>query len=637
VEEIVMSDKEKEALEYYTLSFREADEARKPRERDWLEYYKLYRSYIKELADKDKGKANLFVPMTFSLVETVLPRITRTLFSSRPYIHVIPRNKLSVDNAPLVESWLDFIWCDRMNIPFHAHLWIKQALMYGYSPAKLTWFRDQRTVKTKKPKYLLNIPLQPFLLGHVDQEEMQTLYNAPKFELIDIFDFWLDPLGTCIEDSRYVIQRAYLDEKELLRMKDLGLYKHIDKIIKNRNTMDVAEYRKQRMSSVGLSFGMSTTPDDVYVVDEIWKNDRCITVINKQWVVRDSKNPFWHGKKPFVELVDHPIPFESYSIGEIQPIKYQQHELNSVRNQRMDNVNMSINSVWLRRKMSNVKRTDLVSKPGHVIDVDDLEKDVKRLDMGHVSPQSYQEENLIKRDMENALGVFDNVRGQSGDSTDTATEIVRLQQAAEARFYEKVMVMESQGIQPLANMAVALSQQFINEAQEVPQVVGDQVNFLEIGPDEVAGQYQYLLVSNAMDSIANRDVRRQSLLSLYELVGQNPLINQYEFMKTMFKAHEIREYEKLIMSPEQSQPVPLIDPMTGMQVMVPAMYVMQMGPDGQPLPPGEAVAGGSPDGMPSGQGKVPLGSGESAFPHTPQTMEKTRVNTLGGMMGGSKQ
>lgn len=596
-----MSEEQKsEAISTYEKALREAKEARAPREKDWIDYYELYRSFLKK---SKSGRSNLFIPYTFSLIETVLPRITRTLFTSRPHISVIPRNSMSVNSAPTMEIYLDYVWCERMNIPYHAHLWIKQALIYGYSPAKIYWHKDERFIKKRIPKYMFNIEHPMFKIGYGEEEVMQKLYDAPMFKLVDIFDFWVDPQGYDIESARYIIHRDYLTEKELRLREEQGLYKNVSKLIEQGGSY-TNEHRDSRLSSIGLGGSLGAMVEGVYIVDEYWEDDRLIVVGNEQVELADGPNPFWHGKKPYVEIGDHPVPFETYTIGEIEPIRYLQHELNTMRNQRMDNVNMTINNMWLRRRNADIPDEDLVSRPNGIIDVDDINKDIKRLDTGTINHQSYMEEENVKKDIQNASGVFDHTRGLNSGKTDTATEVVRLQNAAEARFYEKVMLMENQGIRKLAFLTCALAQQFIVDEVEVPKITGDTYEFIKIGPEDIPGQYDFMTISNSMDTIANKDVKKQSMTMLYQMTAGDPLINRYEFLRSIFKLYEIREVDRIIQNPQQMMQQNPMDP------------TMQQGQQGGAETMNPAM--------------TPLG-GEMAYNHNPEEIDQIRQATMQGV------
>jgi hypothetical protein len=507
-----------------------------------------------------------------------------------------------MESAPVMEKYLDYAWCERMNIPYHAHLWIKQCLIYGYSPAKVTWKKNSR--KTK-----MNMPINIFgmTLGYLPREVEQVLYNAPKFDLIDIFDFWIDPVASGIEDARYVIQRSYLTKEELEQKEEEGLYRNV-KLLIDREGANADENKQKRLSSIGLGGGQQRY-EGLYQVDEYWEDNRLIAVGDGEILLHDGDNPYWHGQKPFVELIDQPIMFETYSIGEIEPIEYLQSELNTLRNMRMDNLNMSINRMWVRRRNADIDDADLISKPNGIVDVDDINSDIRELQMTPVNPQAYQEDGTIKRDMENATGVFDHTRGAQTGTDSTATEVIRLQNSAEARFYEKVMLMEAVGFKRLAHLTCSLAQQFVVNTEEIPLVTGDETQFMQVDPTKIAGQYDYITVSSSMDSLANKDVKRQSLMTLHGVIRDSPFVNMQEFTKLLFKAFEIREIDSLLLSPEQLQ-----------QMMI------------QQQPP-EAGAGAGANGQ---AGMTQLGN---AFGYQPSEgqMEGMAQDTVEGMMQDVEQ
>src|SRR5690606_9129781 len=104
-------------------------------------------------------------------------------------------------------------------------------------------------------------------------------------------------------------------------------------------------------------------------------------------VVRDQKGddyPFHHGGKPFVAIVDTPVPNEFWGIGTVEAIADLQEELNSWRNLRMDNAKLAVHRMFAASRFANINPRALKWRPGGVIwgdDLQDVSKVIKVIDV----------------------------------------------------------------------------------------------------------------------------------------------------------------------------------------------------------------------------------------------------------------
>ena len=79
---------------------------------NWKRYLNLYRS---QSLEKREG-ANIFVPYIFMNCEVIRARISESLFSSRPYVTVLPRRLGDEEKATAAQTLLDWQFTDRMKI-----------------------------------------------------------------------------------------------------------------------------------------------------------------------------------------------------------------------------------------------------------------------------------------------------------------------------------------------------------------------------------------------------------------------------------------------------------------------------------------------------------------------------------------
>ena len=200
-----MADTLSKVLDRYRL----ARTAQEPRRADWERYYRLYRGIPETIR---KGRANLFIPETFALIETVAPRMRRAIFETRPILRYLPKNQLAADNSDVLTQLVDW-QLDRADFETTADRWFRQALSYGTGVLKVSW---ERKIKTQRSVYPVQSPvftiagrqIGPLTVGYRERDEEVVVYDGPRFDVVDLADFFVDPEATSIHDARWVIHRS---------------------------------------------------------------------------------------------------------------------------------------------------------------------------------------------------------------------------------------------------------------------------------------------------------------------------------------------------------------------------------------------------------------------------------------------
>ncbi|NPV80807.1 MAG: hypothetical protein HPY52_11105 [Firmicutes bacterium] len=590
---------DKRTLDMVMRRFQRADDDRAHRVDGWREYYRLYRSFV----DKQKvdGRANLFIPETFSAVETIVPRIIEAIFQASPVVTVLPRGPEDVKKTKPAEMLLDYQF-DRSELVDRFEQMVKECLIYGTAIGKVRWRVQTKVTKRRQP---VQIPLLRVRVGWRTVEVPIVLYDDPTFEPIDLMDFWIDPDATSIDQARYVIHRSRADMDELLEAERQGIYHNIAAIAEGEND-GTSPPQRERLSVVGLGSGEQYDEDAKPVeLLEYWEDDRIVTVANRSVVIRDEPNPYWHGRKPFVAIRDVIVPHEFYGIGEVEVIKYLQAELNTTRNQRIDNVSLIINRMWKILRGADIDPDQLVSRPGGFVEVNSM-TDVEPLEMMDVSASSYNEEQIIKQDIQRSLGVYDFARGQSAPRRATATEVVSLQEVAEIRFRHKIRRMEREGLRKIAEFFLMLDQQFISEDRVLRITENEGFNWVPVRPEDIAGQYDLEPAGSAVEPLANKQMKQTALTTLYGIVKGHPGVDEYEMIKDIYEAFEIKDADRILNKQ-------IFDILRQVQLaqIIPPQLLAGPTPPGSPAPP---MAGGPvpPEGPPIAPGgQMPVeGGGE---------------------------
>lgn len=542
---------ESQVLNKVITDYNEAEQARRTREGKWQTWYKLYRSYA-EKRDTGDRRANLFIPYVYSIVETVVPRLISAVFASRPYIGVLPVKEEAIENAKDMENLIDYQLTQKIGIIGVATSWFKEALIYGTSILKVGWEYEEDEVWVDEPL----MEIFGFPIGSRRVKKVQPVKDDPLVEHIDLWDFYIDPRAKDIDEADYCIHKVFRDISYLKRMEEQGIYKNIDEVVKVSKE-GAGSWYEEGVGTTAFETGMNTRlgligmqsidkPSNKIEILEYWTDDRVIAVANRSVVIRNDENPYHHRKKPFVRLVDVLVPHEFYGIGEIEPIEDLQYELNSLRNQRMDNINILINRMWKVIRGADIDVRQLVSRPGGIIEVDDM-NDVQELQMTDLSGNAIENViEMVRRDMDNANGVYDYARGETTDRRETATTAAILSQAANERFNLKVKLIEDLGMRRLGMLLTQLNQQYIDTEKAIRILGKDGMDFYTLSPENIRGQFDIMPLGSSVDPIINKENKLQSYINLYTILKDSPYVNHPELIKKILEAADIKDLNRFI-------------------------------------------------------------------------------------------
>lgn len=512
---------------------------REPLKQKWDDFYDLYRGVL-DSTTKSIWQANIFVPYAFSTIETIVPR----LVAGRPQIDVMPREEGDTDYARVQNYLVDYQW-DQCDMDKLLPDIVRQMLIYGTSVVKVYWDKKVETVEEE-------IEIDPDFpeLGSQKVEVEKTTKNQPVVEMVDLYDFFWDPKGFDIDSCGWVAHRTYRSYDYLIKMQKQGLYKNVNLLEKDKTRPFKGETDKiTRTTALGTTDPQSVSGDSDKEANieliEYWEDNRVVTIANRTVVIRDDKNPFAHGKKPFVRFIDQSVPKEFCGIGELEPIETLQKELNDMRNQRMDNASLILNRMWLVQNGANVDEDELVSDVGGVIHTDKIEG-VQALYPPEIPNSSYREETLIKADIQQTTGITDYTKGVASDAlaNETATGISMMQEAGNARIKLKMMNIEM-GIREIGELFISLNKQFIDE-ETVIRILGEgSPRWLLVKPSEIKDNFD-LIVESAPRLLENDAIAKRQALELFQMFANDPLIDQLELRRYILEAFNAKNIDKLL-------------------------------------------------------------------------------------------
>lgn len=528
---------------------------RQPYEDRWKAFYKLYRNYRDET--QYPFKSNLFIPYVFSIVESITPKMLGTIFNTRPIISVQARQGSSENLAKVMERLLEY-QLDDERLEFFTKVleFFKECVIYGTSFLKVI------------PRF-------------VDDDLVS--FNYIDVEPIDLFHIFPDYRAKSIRRMKYIIQLSYMDLDELKTLDEQGFYKNTSKVEEQLESgINVDEYKRERLTDIGIldEYGFDANRKIVEVL-EYWDKDKIYTIGARKVILKEEDNPF-DGLLPFLMARYIPVQHELYGIGIPEVSEDLQTELNTVRNQRMDNVNLIINRMFIANKYADINLDQLVSYPGNVILTNDINA-IRALDTRDVTKSAYMEEDIIKQDIDNATGNYSYNRGAPPERRETATGIIRLQQASDVRFDTVVKMLEFTVIRHIAKMFLWLDYQFLPK-EELEKILGEE-DYTGLEADKFYSQpvdvmlKQYLFQPMGSSTTAIKEVRIQQVMQAYQLFNQDPQINQTELKKMVLDVLDIKNQSKLLLPP------PSVPESSAMGGTVPGSGQGEGGPGGPPAPP----------------------------------------------------
>jgi len=598
-------DDQKKAVAWVQQRFQQAEGARKPSEERWLRYYKAFRSYV---APRKAGQwqSQAWMPISFYVIETILPRLAAQL----PSAVVNPVGPTDVNPAKTMEEVLH--WAeDKSELYIEQIKAVKSSLLYGTGILKIGYgekkgynivdepIMQETTTDVATGEDVDGAPIMQTVQTGVEpvldedgQPKTETVrteyftYQGPIAEAVDIENFFPDPIASDIADARYVIHRVYRDRRHLEKMFKAGTYKRPPEDKWESYVTEFASLKRQsEIGAVGDSL-----PDrerDLFPLLELWTDDFCVTVLGERGdgiLLRAQRNPYAHGEKPFVKIVDHIVPHEFWGIGELEPLEGIQDTLNAMWNARIDNVKLSLNKMFAVVMDYMVDPNDLVVRPGGVVRMREglpLQQVFSPIDLGDVTSEAYTEVQELEREAEKASGVSPYQTGQDSPAYNrTATGVALISEQGNTRFSFKVSLAEHTGYKRLVRQYASILQQFIPEdlvirlkdtpdmvdapadpmtgmpmidpmtgmPQKVPDPTG---GWQAITPDSIGGRFDFDI--EAESSAQTVSVRREQTLSLAGQLMADPYMKPRPIREDLLKEFGRKNPEEYLYSDMEIQ------------------------------------------------------------------------------------
>jgi len=444
----------------------------------------LYRSYLDP--NNYPHNAMVFDPRIFRVIETITPRMV----ANEPTGSFYPQEGGDSATAHILNSLVKYDWRRAEMFPKLVNS-VKSMLIFGTFFGRNYWdYREKEKPRMKPKKVNGRVVWTP-----TNKEMVKvTQFDGPNYELFNIYDCFPDPNATGLDNMRWFVYRTFKTVDELRAINDARgseYYKNLDVLEqkikaktanKTSNPQDLY-FRSHRriMLSTQEFIGKDESNPEIVVLHKLTPDGWCEIASEYDVVIREVDNPYFHGELPLVYGTDYPYPGELYGMGEIEPVDRIQRAINAVLNQRLDNVQLVLRSMWKVKKKSGVDMHTLFSAPGNVVTTDDMNA-VEMLNVPDVTGATFvQTMNYLTSAMQNGSGITDYTVGINNDSVanKTATGTRLIQQEANAQFKLKIQLFNHMVIQRIANQWKDLRVQYTTEKQMLRIMGQDAVRYLK--------------------------------------------------------------------------------------------------------------------------------------------------------------
>lgn len=545
----------------------------------WDEVFSQYRTFKAwdnwkktNEADRDSGLqfakrewgADLQIPVAFATVETILPRA----LSNRPRMLILPRDRESVANVDHMRLTID-AQQEQIGYELKAAEAGKNGFILGLGITKPFW----RTNKRKSRKLA-----EPFMRTDdgpqwVEEEFDDILFDDPDVDVVDPYDWMWSPQATSMDDLDWCFHRMWRNTGYIWHKITNGEWK--PELTENIEAEDIdgssasnVNYDMlwaKRMEAMGFQSRDINGQRglQLHEVMEFHDGDRCIVMVDRQFIVNCGKNPLWRGQIPF--SIYRPTTAGTKQlpgIGEVEPIRHLAQELSTLRGQRRDAATFALMPPVFGDD-GGMDVNKIVWAPGVFNPVQGNPNELlMKMDVGDIPASSYQEEDRIQGDIERVSGIGEPVTGASEGGSQTATGVQLTVAAASIRIQAKTRRLEAELIKRDASLFVDMNQQYIIESKGYrkpgPPVPGanpeSRWEWFEVGPAELAGKFD-VLPEGGSTAPENVGQDRADAQMVWAIAGNNPGFDQSLVAKWVLEKAGIKNASQWVVDQSQTPPM----------------------------------------------------------------------------------
>jgi len=443
---------------------------------------------IPDREPEEEWMANVFVPFILSTILAILSEIT----SRRTRWKLLPVTKEDEDKSDTLEAITEFT-LDKGHWDDESFKRDMDKLVYGTSIWKEYYREDRRVIRER--------------VIHKDgSEEIKEKdiheFNDVYGQHIPIRNFYLDDAATEIRNARDCIERKIMDIRDFKvqyskyrnskKVKEWGFIKPTLSEREIRNIPEGGDLTRE-----GNYIPSSILKDNEVEIIEYWNKpkDEHILIANGI-LVTDEPNPYDHKQLPYAVDICIPKLNRWTGIGVCELLFPLNEELNTWRNMGLDQAKVSLHRPVIMDGMTIMDEDEYKLRPGAIIPSEGGNAKTIDIPMPDANYHAMTEE--IRQDARVASGLdvrfaeATNVKGN-----DTATEILRLQEASLRRIGLLTKVLEIKALPRIGMLRTMNIQQFYKDPLKVQQITNDADQIMtdeETGEQKLQKSYRVIRV-----------------------------------------------------------------------------------------------------------------------------------------------
>lgn len=506
---------------------------------------------------KKQWGSQLHIPLSFRTIETMIARA----LANRPHLAVLPRQERYEQNVIPVRLMIDRQQ-EQIDIELELQDMFRSGAMYGLGAGKAFW--DKRYSYERRVKKRL-IPFPGQTRHYLGDTERKCVFDDPMFLSLDIWDFGWDPFASSMDNARWAFHRMWMDDEEVLSRISTGLWGTDsaqalteEMVTGSGSNSKYDEIWQGRMEASKLpSYSSNRKGAQIHEVIEFHDKEQVFVILDRQWLMQQG-NASLAGRLPFQIFRPTKIPRQMVGVSELEPIYHLNRELDMLRSQRRDAATLALCAGYAYDSTA-IDEEDLIFGPAAAIEVRNQNPRDALMPLQVKEPPgtSYEEERVIKSDIEQITGISDQ---DSGAQTATESQIVQAAVSERIRFKAKRFSQEA--VRPICRAFLALDQMHIlevreeREAQEPtpPGADGETASWswFEIGPEDLRGEYEVIPDADSMAAPNLAQMRSDSQMWLQ--LASNPQVDSRYAMRKALAAMSVKDPDAALAKGEP--PVP---------------------------------------------------------------------------------
>jgi len=477
---------------------------------------------VEEDADAYPFYSRLSIPISYQIVETILPRV----FNRMPTFSIKTEDPNDEDDEMALKELINY----QLNHPYlvddpiylRMATGAKECFITGNMWGTVPWITKEINVEEWQPySPELGLDASWDVIQACKEygiephwklvKTKKSAIDAPVFSHESVFHVFPDPKKKWVSQMGWSVIERWATKKEIYDMArtssrdyDSNAMQQFKEMRPMGGQSGSSGYNNYDQELAGI-FGSTdfSTRDETqgqYLVHEMRTPNKVTVVINESLTIRHSGNPNGDGKLGLFLMKDIPVPGELYGWGEPDPIKKIEDSMSDQANMRNDSVFYDLMRMYKLNPETLVEGEEFIPEPGTVVQMTDL-NGLEPIQKDSTPASSYREYQEWEGIIQNTTGVTDYATGGvDAGMNPTKGGVEALQAAANARFSSKLKLFEQLMIRPIGTDYVQRNLRFF----DTPQAVNGEKGKMIITPAQIRrirGNVHFIVDSGSTESV----------------------------------------------------------------------------------------------------------------------------------------